>query len=88
MIRDAAVRMTVPPAAIPVPPAPAPAAVPTLGKKQQRCAANKRVKAILQKRWPRLFTWAVPLAIGIREQILDALGDEVDRESLHAYLRW
>jgi ProQ/FINO family len=56
-------------------------------KQQQRYASNKRIQRLLQERWPRAFSWARPLAIGIHEQITADLGDEIGRDDLRAFLR-
>src|SRR4051812_47709293 len=55
--------------------------------KRARAARNNAVHKILAERWPRLFSWAQPLAVGIHRQLLAALGDQVDRHELSCFLR-
>jgi sRNA-binding protein len=55
-------------------------------KRQRRAAANNRVQALLCEHWPTIFSFARPLAIGIDQQIIDALGDQIDPAALGTYL--
>ena len=44
---------------------------------------------VLRRRWPLVFSWARPLAIGIHLDIQAALGDEVKRKDLRDFFyRW
>jgi len=53
-----------------------------------RKAQNKRIQAILQARWPHLFTYAQPLAIGIWIPLSAAVEDEISKKELRKFLRW
>jgi sRNA-binding protein len=48
--------------------------------------ARKATHALLRQRWPRLFTGAAPLAIGIHNDIRAALSDQVSAKELRAFL--
>ena len=44
---------------------------------------------VLRRRWPLVFSWARPLAIGIHLDVQAALGDEVKRKDLRDFFyRW
>jgi hypothetical protein len=53
-----------------------------------RKAQNKRIQAILQARWPHLFTYAQPLAIGIWIPLSAAVEEEISKKELRKFLRW
>jgi sRNA-binding protein len=53
-----------------------------------RKAQNKRIQAVLQARWPHLFTYAQPLAIGIWIPLSAAVEDKISKKELRKFLRW
>jgi hypothetical protein len=57
-------------------------------KKAVAAERRNRVRAILEPRWPRLFGWAQPLAVGIHLQLQAALGDAVESADLSDFLKW
>lgn len=68
------------------PVAPPPAAEPS--KKEQRLAAFKQTRDLLQARYPLIFSWARPLAIGTREQLRAAVSeDDLSTQALNNFLR-
>ena len=55
-------------------------------KKAAARERNNRVRGILEARYPRLFGFAQPLAVGIDKQITAALGDEITAKDLSGFL--
>lgn len=77
----------VPPPAPMAAPAPAAPAGPT--KRERRRLALRRTRKLLEERYPFVFSWARPLAVGMFEQIRGAIDEaELSKAELHNFLRW
>jgi ProP effector len=62
---------------------------PTPGSDEPRRARNeryKRTRDLLQRRWPEIFGWARPLAIGIHRDLERELDGEISRKDLDRFL--
>jgi hypothetical protein len=59
------------------------------GRRRANHDRYKRVHDVLRRRWPLVFSWARPLAIGIHLDVQAVLGDEVKRKDLRDFFyRW
>jgi sRNA-binding protein len=79
--RAAAIKSGLGAAALPPPP-PRP---PT--KTERRREEHRKTHVVLRERWPAVFTSATPLTLGIRQDIVTALGDEVRAQAVRDFLR-
>ena len=74
----------------PSPPKPEPAPQPVRKPRWRgRGTCDPAIDAMLRERWPVAFCVPrVPLAVGVREQILDVIGAEVAAKALGLFLAW
>ena len=62
------------------------AATKVAAKKAAARERNNRVRTILEARYPKLFGFAQPLAVGIYHQIKSTFGDEISAQNLSGFL--
>lgn len=57
-------------------------------RKPQSEATRERVHAVLRERWPHLFSFPVPLKIGVHKDFRDLARRPVGRDAFDLFLRW